>query len=97
MVILEDNEGSHHKPRRLLAPEILELKEQSAVIFGSHPPNTPGLALMNGGPCETSNIVLITRSNQPKMRQIEGWKSGGKEALTMTLSLRRAAYNGRKC
>jgi hypothetical protein len=46
MVILEDNEGSHHKPRRLLAPEILELKEQSAVIFGSHPPNTPGLALI---------------------------------------------------
>jgi hypothetical protein len=46
VVILEDNDGSHLKARRLLAPEILELKEQYGITFGSHPPNSPQLALI---------------------------------------------------
>jgi hypothetical protein len=44
--ILRDDDGSHHKARRLLAPEILELKEQYGVIIGSHPPNSPEVALI---------------------------------------------------
>lgn len=46
VIILEDNDSSHHKARRLLAPEILKLEEQYGVIFGPHPPNSPELALI---------------------------------------------------
>jgi len=46
VIILEDNDRSHHKARRLLAPEILELEEQYGVTFGPHPPNSPELALI---------------------------------------------------
>jgi hypothetical protein len=46
VVILEDKDGSHHKARRLLAPEILELEEQYGITFGPHPPNSSDLALI---------------------------------------------------
>lgn len=45
VVILEDNDGSHLKARRLLAPEIMELKKDG-IIFGGYPPNSPELALI---------------------------------------------------
>lgn len=46
VVILEDNDGSHIKARRLLAPEVLALEEDFGIIFGAHPPNSPELALI---------------------------------------------------
>lgn len=46
VVILEDNDASHIKARRLLAPEILALEEDFGIIFRAHPLNSPELALI---------------------------------------------------
>lgn len=43
VVIQEDNDSSHLKARRLLAPDIKEL-ERKGSVFAPHPPNSPDLA-----------------------------------------------------
>ncbi|KAK5132569.1 hypothetical protein LTR08_008828 [Meristemomyces frigidus] len=42
VVITEDNDGSHLKARKLLAPEVREL-ERSGIRFANHPPNSPDM------------------------------------------------------